>query len=132
MAIFDADRLASDEAPMRRSFWRKLRRTLGRIPFTEDLLAAYYCATDRGTPSYVKAVLVGAIAYFIVPTDMIPDFIATLGYTDDAAVLYAAISVVSRHMKPEHRAKARALLDVESPGPAAPGESHEPAAPGET
>ena len=123
MVLFDGDKLAADEALARRSFWRKLRRTLGRIPFTEDLLAAYYCATDKSTPTYVKAVLLGAIAYFIVPTDLIPDFIASLGYTDDATVLYAAITAVSRHLKPEHRDKARAVLDTESTRQAAPPKS---------
>jgi uncharacterized membrane protein YkvA (DUF1232 family) len=46
-------------------FWAKVRRTLGRIPFTEDLLAAWYCAADRDTPAYVRAVLLGAVAYFV-------------------------------------------------------------------
>lgn len=113
IAIVEAEKLASDETLVRRSFWRKLRRTLGRIPFTEELLAAYYCATDRNTPTLVKAVLLGAIAYFIIPTDLVPDFIASLGYTDDATVLYAAITAVHRHIKPEHREKARSMLGTE-------------------
>lgn len=110
IAVYDRDKLASDEALVRRSFWHKVRRTLGRIPFTEEVLAAFYCATDSRTPAYVKAVLMAAIGYFVVPTDLIPDFIASLGYTDDATVLYAAISTVSRHIKPEHHAKAQAYL----------------------
>ncbi len=118
LVLFDVDGLESDETPARRGFWRKVRRTLGRIPFTEELIAAYFCATDRRTPAYVKAVLMAAIAYFIVPTDLIPDFIATLGYSDDATVLYAAIATVRRHLKPEHREKARAVLDQKSGEPA--------------
>ncbi len=98
------------ETLVRRRFWIKAKRTLGRIPFTNDALAAYYCATDPATPGHVKAVLVAALAYFIVPTDMIPDFIAGLGYCDDAAVLLAALRSVSRHVTPDHREKAKQAL----------------------
>ena len=107
---YDVDKLAADEAFVAERFWDKLRRTLGRVPFVEDALAAYYCATDGNTPLYVKAVLMGALAYFIVPSDVIPDFIVGLGYTDDAAVLAAAIGAVRSSLKPEHFAAARAFL----------------------
>jgi uncharacterized membrane protein YkvA (DUF1232 family) len=113
IAVYDREKLARDEAFVKRRFWRKLRRTLGRIPFTEELLAAYYCATDGATPAYVKAVLLGAIGYFIVPTDLLPDFIAGFGFTDDATVLYAAISTVRSHIKPAHTDRAREALEKE-------------------
>ncbi len=102
---------ARDARRVGRGFWPKLRRTVGLIPFTDDLLAAYYCATDRTTPGYVKAVLIAALAYFVVPTDLIPDFIAALGYTDDATVLAAAIAAVRRHITPAHRDRAAAYLE---------------------
>ncbi len=98
-------------APDPERFWGKVRRTLGRIPFTEDLLAAWYCAVDRDTPGYVRAVLFGAVAYFVLPADVIPDVIAGLGYTDDASVIAAAISAVGRNIRPEHRRQARAKID---------------------
>ena len=59
--------------PDERRFWRKVRRVVARVPFVEDLLAAYYCAVDRNTPTYVRGVLLGAVAYFVLPADMIPD-----------------------------------------------------------
>ena len=95
---------------LRQSFWRKLWRVIGQIPFAEDLLAAYYCAFDKKTPLAVKATLVGALAYFVLPTDAIPDFIPVIGYGDDAAVLAAAIKLVSDHMLPEHWQAARETL----------------------
>ena len=103
-------RVAADEAELLRGFWRKILHHAASLPFAEDLLAAHYCAFDRQTPLYVKAVLVGAIAYFIVPDDFIPDYIPVIGYTDDAAVLAAAIKLVSSNMKPEHREAARRKL----------------------
>jgi uncharacterized membrane protein YkvA (DUF1232 family) len=107
---YDAAKLSADEALVADGFWDKLRRTLGHVPFVEDALAAYYCATDRATPLFVKAVLMGALAYFIVPTDVIPDFIFGLGYTDDAAVLAAALAAVRSQLRPEHFEAARAFL----------------------
>jgi len=91
-------------------FWRKVGRLVGRVPFLEDAAAAYYCATDAHTPTRVKAVLITALAYFVVPVDLIPDFIATLGFTDDAAVLFAAIQTVAPHIKDGHRLQARNAL----------------------
>jgi uncharacterized membrane protein YkvA (DUF1232 family) len=100
----------NDEADLRRRFWRKLRYAFARVPFTEDLLAAYYCAFDRQTPLPVKASLVGAIAYFILPSDAIPDVLPVLGFTDDAAVLAATVKLVASSIRPEHREAARDML----------------------
>jgi uncharacterized membrane protein YkvA (DUF1232 family) len=103
-------RLVADEAELRRRFWKKLKGLAARLPFAEDLIAAHYCAFDRQTPLHVKAVLVGALAYFVVPVDFIPDVLPIIGYSDDAAVLAAAIKLVSSHVKPDHREAARQTL----------------------
>jgi uncharacterized membrane protein YkvA (DUF1232 family) len=105
-----ADRLAEDREGVRRRFWRKLRRVMAQVPFAEDLLAAYYCAFDRQTPRHVQASLLGALAYFILPFDFVPDMMPMLGFTDDAAVLAAAIRMVASHITAEHREAARAAL----------------------
>jgi uncharacterized membrane protein YkvA (DUF1232 family) len=107
---FDEARFERDRQRVEAGFWQKLRQSLGRIPFVEDAVAAYYCAFDPETPLQVKAVLIAALAYFVLPMDMVPDVIAGFGFTDDAAVLYAAITAVQRHLRPQHRAKARAVL----------------------
>jgi uncharacterized membrane protein YkvA (DUF1232 family) len=103
-------RAAADEDSLRRKFWRRLKREAARIPFVEEALTAYYCAFDRQTPVYVKAVLLGAIAYFIIPDDLIPDYIPLIGYADDAAVIATAMKLVSAHIKPEHRQAAQEML----------------------
>jgi uncharacterized membrane protein YkvA (DUF1232 family) len=105
-----ADRLAEDRESVRRRFWVKLKRVAARLPFAEDLLAAYYCAFDKETPRHVQAALLGAIAYFVLPFDFVPDMLPVLGFTDDAAVLATAIRMVAAHITPEHRAAARAAL----------------------
>src|ERR687892_2400004 len=97
--------------PDEKRFWAKLRRVVARVPFAEDVVAAYYCALDRDTPGYVRAVLFGALAYFIPPTDMVPDVLAGLGFTDDASVIAAAMAAVGRHIEPRHREQARERLE---------------------
>jgi uncharacterized membrane protein YkvA (DUF1232 family) len=105
-----ADRLAKDQESVRKRFWAKFKRVAARLPFAEDLLSAYYCAFDRETPRHVQAALLGAVAYFILPFDFIPDMLPVLGFTDDAAVLATAIRLVAAHITPEHREAARARL----------------------
>jgi uncharacterized membrane protein YkvA (DUF1232 family) len=105
-----ADRLAEDRESVRRRFWIKLKRVVVRLPFAEDLLAAYYCAFDKETPRHVQGALLGAIAYFILPFDFIPDMLPVLGFTDDAAVLATAIRLVASHITEDHRRAARAAL----------------------
>jgi uncharacterized membrane protein YkvA (DUF1232 family) len=100
-------RMAEDERGLRRKFWRKLKREVATVPFLEDVLTAHYCAFDRHTPVHVKAVLVGAIVYFVMPDDLIPDYLPIIGYADDAAVIGMAIKLMSSHIKPEHREAAR-------------------------
>jgi len=104
--------IARNRSTVERGFWKKLLAVAGRIPFAEDLAAAYFCAADPLTPTRVRGVLLAALAYFVIPVDIIPDFIAGFGFTDDAAVLATAIGLVSRHIKPRHRQRARAALDL--------------------
>ncbi len=99
-----------DRARVRKRFWPKLWRTIGLIPFSEDIAAAWYCAVDPLTPARVKIVLMGALAYFVMPVDMIPDVLLSLGFTDDATVLATALGVVGAHIKGRHRRSARERL----------------------
>ncbi len=102
--------LAGNEEKVRTGFWPKLARVFASIPFAEDALAAYYCAFDRATPLRVKGTLLAALAYFVLPIDAIPDFLLGIGFTDDMAVLLAAIGMIRTHLKPEHYDKARETL----------------------
>ena len=105
-----ADELAKDRESVRRRFWIKFKRVVAKLPFAEDLLSAYYCALDKDTPRHVQAALLGAIAYFILPFDFIPDMLPVLGFTDDAAVLATAMRLVAAHITEDHRTAARAAL----------------------
>lgn len=110
MALVPVEDATANEARVRAGFWAKLRRVVGRIPFAEDLAAAYYCAIDPKTPTRVRAILFAGLAYFVIPTDLIPDFIAGLGFTDDASVLTAVVAAVAGYIEDRHRTRARQAL----------------------
>lgn len=100
----------ADEASVKAGFWRTFRKAAAQIPFAEDVVAAYYCALDPETPGKSKAVLLGALAYFIMPVDAIPDILAFVGFSDDIAVLSLAIATVRANMAEAHRIAARKSL----------------------
>ena len=105
-------RAARDESGVLAEFWARIK-TLGRkVPFAEDIVAAAYCASDPATPSRVKLLIVGALAYFVMPFDAIPDFLPLVGFTDDAAVIAATIAAVRAHMRDDHWEKAREFLGI--------------------
>lgn len=99
-----------EETKVRHGFWRTLKRAARYIPFAEDVVAGYYCAIDRSTPARVRTILLGALAYFVMPVDVIPDFLAGVGFTDDATILLSALTAVRAHIRPAHREAARRAL----------------------
>ena len=111
------ERQAEQESRVRGSFFDTLRRAARHIPFARDVVASYYCALDPETPATSRGVLLAALAYFVLPIDIIPDFLFGLGFTDDIAVLWAAFSAVRHNIKPEHYVRAsEALGDLEQAG----------------
>lgn len=100
---------ARRERRVRENFWRTAKRAARHVPFMEDVVAAYFAALDKRTPMRVRGTLLAALAYFVLPVDMIPDFIVGFGFTDDVAVLTAAIAAIQGHIKPAHR---KAALDA--------------------
>lgn len=99
-----------DGRRLARDLWRKLKGAAAHVPFAEDAAAVYYCALDRTTPVRVRAAILGALAYFVLPADALPDFMPVLGFTDDAAVLAATLQLVAAYVRPEHREAARRAL----------------------
>jgi uncharacterized membrane protein YkvA (DUF1232 family) len=85
----------------------------GKIPFAEQITAAYYALRDSKTPFKVKATLAAALAYFIMPADLIPDLVAGFGFTDDFAVLLLVLKRVSGSITDEHFELARRRLKGE-------------------
>ena len=99
-----------DEAKFGSDFMARLKRVAKRIPFAEDLLAAWFCARDPATPRRVRMTLLAALGYFVLPVDALPDIMPLLGFTDDAAVIAAAIAAVAGSITIEHRERAKQAM----------------------
>lgn len=114
----DFSHYANGSRDLARDLWRKLRAVAAHVPFAEDAVSIYYCSLDRATPVRVRMAILGALAYFILPVDAVPDFLPVVGFADDAAVLAATLQLVSAHVLPEHREAARrALADLDTVQP---------------
>jgi uncharacterized membrane protein YkvA (DUF1232 family) len=114
----DFSKYADNSRELARDLWRKLRAVAAHVPFAEDAVAIYYCSLDRATPVRVRVAILGALAYFILPADAVPDLLPMVGFTDDAAVFAATLQLVSAYVLPEHREAARrALAELDAAQP---------------
>ncbi len=111
LAPVSAEETRDRERRVRAQFWRTVKRAAGSIPFMDEVVAAYYCALDTETPTRARGILLGSLAYFVLPADFIPDFLLAFGFTDDLAVLTAAITAIRPHIKEHHREAARQALE---------------------
>ncbi|WHS32187.1 YkvA family protein [Brucella sp. NM4] len=96
---------------VKQGFWKAARRAGRMVPFMDEVVAAYYCALDQNTPTRVRMTLMAALAYFVLPFDIIPDMLVGIGFTDDVAVLMAALTAVRTHITPAHQLAARQALE---------------------
>ena len=100
-----------NEVRVRAGFWPKVGRVAARIPFANPMISVYYAARDPETPLAAKGVMMGALAYFVLPLDAIPDILAGIGFTDDAAVITAVIATLGANVRKRHREAAEKALD---------------------
>lgn len=93
-------------------FWQKLKAVFRKVGYgaLEQALKLYYAARDPDTPAWAKGVIYSALGYLISPVDGVPDAIPVVGYSDDIAVLGAALGLVAAHVKDEHVRRARETL----------------------
>ncbi|WP_246096700.1 YkvA family protein [Paenibacillus sinopodophylli] len=87
-------------------FWAKVKRHAAKVPFAKEVVTLYYCSADPNTPLTAKATAIGALAYWILPIDLIPDFIPVAGFVDDATAVFLAYKALSGQITDEHRDKA--------------------------
>jgi uncharacterized membrane protein YkvA (DUF1232 family) len=99
-----------NEQRVARGFWPKMRRVASKVPFAADALSLWWCARDPTTPTAAKGMMFAALAYFVLPTDAIPDVLPALGFTDDAAVIAALIAIVGKNLKARHKDSAKDFL----------------------
>lgn len=95
-----------------KSFWDKIASAAGKAgrEVLETALSLFYCLTDKETPHWARLLIVGALAYFVMPIDAIPDFLVPAGYTDDLAILVGAVSALKHSLTQAHKDQAREWL----------------------
>lgn len=87
-------------------FFFAVDKLRNNVKLIKKALVLYYCMRDEETPKLVKAVLLGALGYFILPIDIFPDQLPGIGTLDDLVVLGAAYKLANRYIKPAHIEKA--------------------------
>jgi uncharacterized membrane protein YkvA (DUF1232 family) len=95
------------------TFWRKLRGMVaiaGRKTLFSSLVL-FNCLKDRDTPAWARGVIVGALGYLILPTDLIPDMLPGAGYGDDWSAIVVALGTVAAYIKETHKLRAKEQLD---------------------
>lgn len=80
------------------NFWEKVERVGRKLSFTKDIKALYNYFTDNSISWYRKSIVVGALIYFIMPIDSIPDIAPLIGYLDDLGVITATIKFLGSEL----------------------------------
>jgi uncharacterized membrane protein YkvA (DUF1232 family) len=91
------------------SFWDKVRDFAvaagGKVIYVALLL--YYATQSDTVPSWARTVIYGALGYFILPLDAIPDAVPVVGYSDDLGALVLAFALVAVNIDDPIRERAR-------------------------
>lgn len=91
-----------------KDFWMKISKyaKIAGTKLSYYALTLFYTMLDEETPNSAKLIIMGALGYFILPIDLIPDLAPGIGFSDDLAALTTAFVNVAMHIKPEHKEKA--------------------------
>ncbi|KGP72734.1 YkvA family protein [Pontibacillus yanchengensis] len=95
-------------------FWSKLQlfaKKAGHSVVYAALLL-YFTLQKDDLPVWVRTTIIGALGYFILPFDLIPDFAAGVGFTDDLGALGAALLQVAMYIDEEVKMKAKEKLQI--------------------
>lgn len=92
--------------------WDKMKSVFKKAGIKVIYLALvlYYTVNAESTPTAKKGIIYGALGYFILPIDLIPDAIPIAGFSDDLAALVACVAAVSMCITPEIKAQAETKL----------------------
>ncbi len=75
------------------------------------VVTLFYTVKDPDTPKWAKTIIYGALGYFILPFDAIPDIAPIVGYADDLWALTGALGTVALYVKDEHKSLAKEKLN---------------------
>lgn len=92
--------------------WEKVKNVAKKAGLKVIYLALilYYTASADSTPKSQKGIIYGALGYFILPLDLIPDTIPVIGYTDDLTALISVVAAVASCITPAIKIKSQNKL----------------------
>ena len=94
--------------------WEKIHeyaRKAGRAS-TRPLLMMYYVLKSKNTPRKDKMAVFSSIAYLVLPIDVLSaKRLPIIGLLDEVASVAVAFDRIAKHITPEIREKADAVLD---------------------
>ena len=94
-------------------FWEKIQKVARKagIKISYAALLLYYVLRSPATPSSDRMKIIGALGYFILPVDLIPDYLPVIGFSDDLAALTWALYSVAKNITPEVKVQAQEQLE---------------------
>lgn len=94
------------------SFWEKVKQVAKRagLKVIYVALLLYYVMAAKSTATTDKALIAGALAYFVSPIDIIPDFLPGIGFADDLIILLFVLGLIKRNITDEIKAQAKTKL----------------------
>ena len=98
----------------------RLKAVLDELKAMLDLLAAWANGAYPGVSKTNLLLIAGAVVYFLVPTDLLPDFIAGVGYVDDATVIAWVLTTARGELEKFKRWRAAAGDPADAPAPDSP------------
>lgn len=104
-----------DRERVEETFWPKFKRVAAVVPGVADILALYYYMQSEKAPLQHKLSVLATLAYFIMPLDLIPDFLGPIGYVDDIAVAMGLITFIGTDVMKPYRQYARKWLRGQVP-----------------
>ncbi len=109
------DKFSLDTAPQYErhynedSFWKKLKHVAAKVgsKVLYPALQLYFLLQAKDVPVKAKTLIIGALGYLVLPTDLVPDFIPALGFTDDLTALMVALRTLNKYLTPDINARAK-------------------------
>ncbi len=96
----DEESFEKGKEEVEEKLWEKVERTGKKVSFIKDIIALYNYLMDDRVQWYRKTVVVGALLYFIMPMDLMPDLAPLVGYMDDLGVITATLKFLGHELIP--------------------------------
>lgn len=100
-----------DSAAINDGLLHRLLRRVGRT-VARPAIQCFEMVIDGQTPHQARLTVLAALAYLLVPLDLIPDFIPVAGFSDDLVAITALLRLCTRYVSPQIRERVERRLNL--------------------